>query len=68
MAKGSDLDRVTAIVLREMRPPLAVLLVVYALGIGVMVLIPGMLVLLACLVVLFAPFIVRGYYGGFASI
>lgn len=41
MAKGSDLDRVTAIVLREMRPPLMVLVVVYSVGIGVMVLIPG---------------------------
>ncbi|MEM9620284.1 MAG: NAD-binding protein [Pseudomonadota bacterium] len=42
MAKGSDLDRVTAIVLREMRPPLIILLCVYALGIAVMVLIPGL--------------------------
>ena len=41
MAKGSDLDRVTAIVLREMRPPLVVLVSVYALGVAVMVLIPG---------------------------
>jgi Trk K+ transport system NAD-binding subunit len=41
VAKGSDLDRVTSIVLREMRPPLLVLVVVYSLGIGVMVLIPG---------------------------
>jgi voltage-gated potassium channel len=41
MAKGSDLDRVTAIVLREMRPPLVALVSVYALGVGVMVLIPG---------------------------
>lgn len=41
MAKGSDLDRVTAIVLREMRPPLILLILVYSLGIGVMVLIPG---------------------------
>jgi Trk K+ transport system NAD-binding subunit len=41
MAKGSDLDRVTAIVLREMRLPLIVLLSVNALGIAVMVLIPG---------------------------
>ncbi len=42
MAKGSDLDRVTAIVLREMRLPLIVLLGVNALGITVMVLIPGL--------------------------
>ena len=41
MAKGSDLDRVTSIVLREMRAPLAVLVLVYAVGVGVMVLIPG---------------------------
>jgi Trk K+ transport system NAD-binding subunit len=41
MAKGSDLDRVTAIVLREMRSPLIVLVAVYALGVGVMMLIPG---------------------------
>ena len=41
MSKGSDLDRVTAIVLREMRPPLVLLVLTYALGIGVMVLIPG---------------------------
>ncbi len=41
MAKGSDLDRVTAIVLREIRPPLIVLIGVYSLGIGVMMLIPG---------------------------
>ena len=41
MAKGSDLDRVTAIVLREMRPPLVVLVSVYALGVTGMVLIPG---------------------------
>ena len=41
MAKGSDLDRVTAIVLREMRPPLLLLVVVYSLGISVMTLIPG---------------------------
>ena len=41
MAKGSDLDRVTAIVLREMRLPLIVLLSVNALGIAIMVLIPG---------------------------
>jgi len=41
MAKGSDLDRVTAIVLQEMRSPLMLLLCVYALGISVMVLIPG---------------------------
>lgn len=34
----------------------------------VLVLIPGMLVLLACLLVLFAPFIVRYYYGGFVSL
>jgi Trk K+ transport system NAD-binding subunit len=41
VAKGSDLDRVTAIVLREMRAPLMVLVVAYAVGIGVMMLIPG---------------------------
>ena len=41
MAKGSDLDRVTAIVLREMRPPLVALVCVYTLGVTVMVLIPG---------------------------
>jgi len=41
MAKGSDLDRVTAIVLREMRVPLVALVGVYALGIAVMVMIPG---------------------------
>lgn len=41
MSKGSDLDRVSAIVLREMRPPLVVLVSVYAVGIGVMMLIPG---------------------------
>ncbi|MFV2090203.1 MAG: TrkA family potassium uptake protein [Pseudomonadales bacterium] len=41
MAKGSDLDRVTAIVLQEMRSPLILLLCVYALGIAVMVMIPG---------------------------
>ncbi len=41
MAKGSDLDRVTAIVLREMRLPLIVLLGVNTIGITVMVLIPG---------------------------
>jgi len=41
MAKGSDLDRVTAIVLREMRAPLLALLCVNALGMSVMVLIPG---------------------------
>ncbi len=41
MAKGSDLDRVTAIVLQEMRNPLLLLLIVYALGITGMVIIPG---------------------------
>lgn len=41
MAKGSDLDRVTAIVLREMRAPLMTLVSVYAVGIGVMMMIPG---------------------------
>jgi len=41
MAKGSDLDRVTAIVLSEMRSPLIVLLSVNALGVAVMVIIPG---------------------------
>ena len=41
MAKGSDLDRVTSIVLREMRSPLLVLLFVYTIGVLGMVLIPG---------------------------
>ena len=41
MAKGSDLDRVTAIVLSELRSPLIELLIVNALGIAVMVIIPG---------------------------
>jgi Trk K+ transport system NAD-binding subunit len=41
VAKGSDLDRVTAIVLQEMRNPLIALLGVYSLGIAVMVMIPG---------------------------
>ncbi len=41
MAKGSDLDRVSAIVLREMRAPLMVLVAVHTIGVGVMVLIPG---------------------------
>jgi len=41
MSKGSDLDRVTAIVLQEMRRPLTILLCVNALGIAVMVMIPG---------------------------
>lgn len=41
MAKGSDLDRVTAIVLREMRAPLIVLISAYSIGAGVMMLIPG---------------------------
>ncbi len=41
MAKGSDLDRVTAIVLREMRGPVFMLIAVYAVGIVGMVLIPG---------------------------
>lgn len=41
MAKGSDLDRVAAIVLQEMRSPLILLLAVYTLGIIGMVIIPG---------------------------
>lgn len=41
MAKGSDLDRVTAIVLRQMRGPIFMLIIVYAVGIVGMVLIPG---------------------------
>ncbi len=41
MAKGSDLDRVTSIVLRQMRPPILVLLAVNSLGVAGMVLIPG---------------------------
>ncbi|MEQ8858938.1 MAG: NAD-binding protein [Pseudomonadales bacterium] len=41
MAKGSDLDRVTAIVLREMRGPIFLLISVYAVGIVGMVAIPG---------------------------
>ncbi|MFP6836049.1 MAG: NAD-binding protein [Pseudomonadales bacterium] len=39
MAKGSDLDRVTSIVLRQMRPPILVLLGVNT--VAVMVMIPG---------------------------
>lgn len=34
----------------------------------VLVLIPGMLVFLAVLLLLFAPFIIRAYYGGYSSI
>ncbi len=41
MAKGSDLDRVTSIVLRQMRAPILVLLGVNILGVAVMVMIPG---------------------------
>ena len=41
MAKGSDLDRVTSVVLREMRNPILVLITVHSLGVGGMVLIPG---------------------------
>ena len=41
MAKGSDLDRVTSIVLRQMRAPILVLLGVNTLGVAVMVMIPG---------------------------
>ncbi|MEZ5551399.1 MAG: NAD-binding protein [Pseudomonadales bacterium] len=41
MAKGSDLDRVTSIVLRQMRPPVLALLGVNSLGVAVMVMIPG---------------------------
>ena len=41
MAKGSDLDRVTAIVLREMRGPVFVLIAVYTIGMTGIVLIPG---------------------------
>ncbi|MCZ6709992.1 MAG: NAD-binding protein [Gammaproteobacteria bacterium] len=41
MAKGSDLDRVTSIVLRQMRPPILALLGVNTVGVAVMVMIPG---------------------------
>jgi voltage-gated potassium channel len=41
MAKGSDLDRVTSIVLRQMRAPILVLLAVNTIGVAVMVMIPG---------------------------
>ena len=41
MAKGSDLDRVTAIVLREMRGPIFMLIAVYAVGMVGIVVIPG---------------------------
>jgi Trk K+ transport system NAD-binding subunit len=41
VAKGSDLDRVTFIVLREMRGPIFMLIAVYAIGMVGMVLIPG---------------------------
>ena len=41
MPKGSDLDRVAAVVLREMRGPMFCLLVVYSVGIVGIVLIPG---------------------------
>ncbi len=41
MAKGSDLDRVTFIVLRELRGPIFMLITVYAIGMIGMVLIPG---------------------------
>ncbi len=41
MAKGSDLDRVTSIVLRQMRAPILVLLGINTLGVAVMVMIPG---------------------------
>ena len=41
MPKGSDLDRVAAVVLREMRGPIFCLLVVYSVGIIGIVLIPG---------------------------
>ena len=41
MARTSDLDRVTAIVLRFMRGPILLLITVYGVGIAGMVLIPG---------------------------
>ena len=41
MATTSELDRVTAIVLRFMRRPILVLIVVYAIAISGLVLIPG---------------------------
>ncbi len=41
MAKSSDLDRVTAIVLREMRGPMFMLIAVYAIGMVGIVLMPG---------------------------
>lgn len=41
MAKGSDLDRVTSIVLRQMRAPILVLMGVNFVGVAVMIMIPG---------------------------
>lgn len=41
MTATSDLDRVTMVVLRYMRPPVFVLIIVYAIGITGMALIPG---------------------------
>ncbi len=41
MAMTSELDRVTMVVLRYMRPPVFVLIIVYAIGITGMALIPG---------------------------
>ncbi len=41
MSTTSDLDRVTMVVLRYMRPPVFVLIIVYAIGITGMALIPG---------------------------
>ncbi len=41
MTSTSDLDRVTMVVLRHMRKPVFALIIVYAIGISVMALIPG---------------------------
>lgn len=41
MAQTSDLDRVTAIVLRFMRGPILLLIIVYGVGITGLALIPG---------------------------
>jgi Trk K+ transport system NAD-binding subunit len=41
VSKGSDLDRVTYIVLQEMRGPIFILVMVYTIGIAGMVLMPG---------------------------
>ncbi|MEE4378993.1 MAG: NAD-binding protein [Candidatus Competibacteraceae bacterium] len=41
MARTADLDRVVLIVLRQMRGPVLLLIVIYAVGISVMALLPG---------------------------